>query len=355
MSSETIVIIITAALCFACSFVGFHLLNHFNAELSARKNTPFVVILPVFALASLFLFFNFQDGDDFIYPLKISELLAPLFISGIIYFSSWQNRFPSLQYIFILIGATTVVYLTPNEFQLIPELNLYLNQGLLILLLFAFSSLFQYLNGLDGILGIQSIGISLGLFALSLIGGAPQLLGIYALCLATITLAFLIFNWYPAKLSLVPAGSNALGFLLGWLMLRGTIEGSGPSILVFMMFFVVEMLIAGAKKLTLRNQFRVLITNTTYYQANVSGFPPFLVANNILRLQIVLLILGCFELYSPNIYSIPVFSFLITIWYLSKLKNWQHPSKTIRELNQDLMTDIKSNLTEIKDKFNKDQ
>lgn len=355
MISENIVIISIAVLCFLLSFGGFYVLNVINDELSARKNTPFIIIFPIFAIASLALFSWMPQTEDFIYPLFFPELLSVLIGIGLVYFSSWLPRQKKLQYFIIFAAAVAVASFMPQDFTFYPGFPFWLNQIIIILCLFIFSSLYQYLNGLDGILANQSGIISLGIFALSILGGTPLLLGYFGLSLAAILAAFLIFNWYPAKLSLIPAGSNALGFLLAWLLLRCTYEGAGPCIIIFIMFYVVEMIVATAKWMTLREAFRDFIANTTYYQANLSGYPPSMVANNVLRLQIVLLILGCFELYAPNAYSIPAFSFIITGWYLSRLKNWRTPEKTIRELNQDLMSDIKSNLSDFKDKINKDQ
>lgn len=355
MISENIVIIITAVLCFLLSFGGFYVLNIINDELSARKNTPFIVIFPIFALVAFFLFTYITRTEDFIYPLFFPELLAVLIGSGLVYFSSWLPYYKKLQYFIIFATAVAVASFMPQTFAFYPGFPFWLNQIIIILCLFIFSSLYQFLNGLDGILASQSGVISLGVFALAILGGVPLLLGYLGLSLAAILAAFLIFNWYPARLSLVPAGSNALGFLLAWLLLRCTYEGAGPCVIIFIMFYIVELIIATAKWITLREAFRDFVANTTYYQANLSGYPPSMVANNVLRLQIVLLILGCFELYAPNAYSIPAFSFIITIWYLSRLKNWRTPEKTIRELNQDLMSDIKSNLYDFKDKINKDQ
>ena len=65
--------------------------------------------------------------------------------------------------------------------------------------------------------------------------------------------------------------------------------------------------------------------------------------------------MGSFELYAPNAYTIPLFTLVFTAWYLSKIKNWQTANKTIREINRDLMTEIKNNINTIKDQINKEK
>ena len=209
------------------------------------------------------------------------------------------------------------------------------------------------INTIDANITIQSSGIGVGIFALYLIGATSMLLGAFGLTITLIFFAFYIFNRYPAKLSLIPAGCNAIGYILGYLILLCTYEGSGPAAIILSMFFIAELICSILRVMFLLPPNKDLSNNTYCYQANLSGFPPYFIAANIFRLQIILVLICCFEMYAPDNYTVPVFSFIITLWYLSKIKNWQNTNKTIRELNQDLMSDIKNNINDIKEQINK--
>lgn len=70
-----------------------------------------------------------------------------------------------------------------------------------------FTNLFNFLDGIDGYIGVEIIFICLAAFIL---------LGInLPLLLAASTLGFLIWNWQPAKIFMGDVGSTLLGFTIG--------------------------------------------------------------------------------------------------------------------------------------------
>jgi len=355
MYSPKLIIYTIAALCFVLSFAGFYVLNWRNEEFAPHKNTPFLIVLPITITSFLASFLLLPRQSDFIYSFKSIQLFIALICSGIIYFSFRFLVSKILKALICLTCAIAVCWFIPTEFILIPQLSATIGKIILCLCLFAFSYFYPLSNNIDTLTCIQTLSINIGIFALALIGGTPILLGSFALSSAAICLAFLAFNRYPAQLSFIPAGCNALGFITCCQMIWSSIEGSSIAILVFSMFFWVELLSAITRKtLDWQNNF-ALNTYTGCYQANLSGFPPYTIAGHILRLQIVLLLMGCFAIYTPVGVAVPVFSFITTIWYISKIKNWQNGNKTIRELNNDLMNNIKNNLNNIKEQINKDK
>lgn len=88
MYSENFMIYAVAVLSFFLSFGGFYYLSLRNEELEPSKNTPFLIMLPVLAAAFLFLFSQLSDQRDFIFSLKLEQLLFPLGASAVIYFGS---------------------------------------------------------------------------------------------------------------------------------------------------------------------------------------------------------------------------------------------------------------------------
>lgn len=355
MYSPNLIVYTVAILCFIFSFAGFYVLSQRNEEFAPRKNTPFLIFLPVIIISFFASYSLLPDKSDFIYSFSLRQLIVTIGGSGVIYFSFRFLDSKILKAFICSVCSIIACWFIPTEFILIPQLSPIVGKAILCLCLFAFSYFYPLSNNIDTLTCIQTLGINIGIFVLALIGGTPVLFGSFALSLAAICLAFLAFNRYPAQLSFIPAGCNALGFITGCQMIWSSIEGSSIAILIFSMFFLVELLSAIIRKmLDWQNSF-ALNTYTGCYQANLSGFPPYTIAGHILRLQIVLLLMGCFAIYAPIGVAVPVFSFIITVWYISKIKNWQIGNKTIRELNNDLMNNIKNNISNIKEQINKDK
>jgi UDP-N-acetylmuramyl pentapeptide phosphotransferase/UDP-N-acetylglucosamine-1-phosphate transferase len=80
-----------------------------------------------------------------------------------------------------------------------------------------FVNLTNFMDGIDGITGVEALSIAVGLlFALP--GAVPGgLLAIVAGCV----LGFLVWNWHPAKIFMGDVGSVPLGYVLGYLLLGG--------------------------------------------------------------------------------------------------------------------------------------
>ncbi len=78
-------------------------------------------------------------------------------------------------------------------------------------------NLFNFMDGIDAIAGVQVLVFALG--ATLLTGGIPGWLGELAWVLAASTLGFLAFNWPPAKIFMGDVGSGFLGLVLGVLAL----------------------------------------------------------------------------------------------------------------------------------------
>lgn len=85
---------------------------------------------------------------------------------------------------------------------------------LLVPVLVGFINAHNFMDGIDGILGLQGLFVMLGLGLLALwLGGA----GLAALAFATAAgcLGFLVFNYPPAKVFMGDVGSGALGLVIG--------------------------------------------------------------------------------------------------------------------------------------------
>jgi UDP-N-acetylmuramyl pentapeptide phosphotransferase/UDP-N-acetylglucosamine-1-phosphate transferase len=116
----------------------------------------------------------------------------------------------------VQVTAVTAILLlnpTPEEFfqGLLPHVLDTLLAGIIWVW---FINLFNFMDGIDGIAGIETIIIGVGIALIS--EGPTALLGGTLAAAAT---GFLKWNWHPAKIFMGDVGSVPLGFLLGWLLL----------------------------------------------------------------------------------------------------------------------------------------
>jgi UDP-N-acetylmuramyl pentapeptide phosphotransferase/UDP-N-acetylglucosamine-1-phosphate transferase len=104
-----------------------------------------------------------------------------------------------------------------------------------------FVNLFNFMDGIDGITGGQTVAIGFGVALVGFLsldpnGGTLPL----GLSLGAVALGFLGWNWAPAKLFLGDVGSIPLGFLAGWLLLGMAGEGHWAPALILPLYYLVD-------------------------------------------------------------------------------------------------------------------
>lgn len=356
MTMQYIIMIVTGLLSFTLGFAWLYTIAG-SAPVggfdSWYKKRPFLPLYLLILCSFCALYFLLPDRTDFVADFNFSSFLIPLLLAFPIFITALFSHKNIYQIIVILFCSVAASFTLPESFRLFEGyLPFYLDRALIVLIWFAFTYLYKFLNGIDGMIISQSLAFTGGIFALSLFGGTPLLLGFLALNLMILGMCFQIFNWYPAKLTLLPSACQALGFIIAWLLFRVSVEGAAPCCLIFSMIYLVEMAWSALQKVTLRDRFQNFYTNTFYYQTNLSGMSPNQVCIQIIKAAGALIIFGCFELFAPNAYSLPIFTLFIIVWYLHRLLNWQQPLPTVREMNRELYNDVKDNLNKFKDDFN---
>ncbi len=102
-----------------------------------------------------------------------------------------------------------------------------------------FVNLYNFMDGIDGITGVETAAVGLGLTLVDLstgqAAGAPA-----AAVAAAAGLGFLVWNWHPAKLFLGDSGSVPLGYLLGWLLLSAAAEGRWAAALILPAYYLAD-------------------------------------------------------------------------------------------------------------------
>jgi UDP-N-acetylmuramyl pentapeptide phosphotransferase/UDP-N-acetylglucosamine-1-phosphate transferase len=88
-----------------------------------------------------------------------------------------------------------------------------------------FINLFNFMDGIDGISGVEISAIGIGLAGLAAAGSVGARLLDPALALTAAALGFLVWNWRPARIFMGDVGSIPIGYLIGWLLISAA---SGP-------------------------------------------------------------------------------------------------------------------------------
>lgn len=114
-----------------------------------------------------------------------------------------------------------------------------------------FVNLFNFMDGIDGIAGIEAAAIGLGLAIVAMLAenSWPSL---PAASVAGAALGFLVWNWPPARIFLGDVGSQSLGYLLGFLLLRAAAEGHWAVAFVLPLYFVADATVTLLRRLARR-------------------------------------------------------------------------------------------------------
>ena len=124
-----------------------------------------------------------------------------------------------------------------------------------------FVNLTNFMDGIDGITGVESgsIGIGIAILAPAIIaaGVAQDIfvsssLALYATVLAAAAIGFLVWNWQPAKIFLGDVGAIPLGFLGGWLLLEAAGSGLWVVAILLPLYYLADATITLAMRLARR-------------------------------------------------------------------------------------------------------
>ncbi|HBC07640.1 MAG TPA: glycosyl transferase [Rhodospirillaceae bacterium] len=103
-----------------------------------------------------------------------------------------------------------------------------------------FINLFNFMDGIDGITGVECLGIGVGVVVLAGLGLVPPGQAGLGLCLAAAAAGFLIWNWHPAKVFMGDVGSVPLGFLIGWLLLEMAAAGAWAPAFILPAYYLAD-------------------------------------------------------------------------------------------------------------------
>ena len=152
-----------------------------------------------------------------------------------------------------------------------------------VLLWVWFVNLFNFMDGIDGLAGVEAASVGMGLFVVTILAGTAASLGWLGLAVAASALGFLYWNWQPARIFLGDSGSVPLGFLIGWLCLALAAHGQWAASVILPLYYL------GDATLTL---LRRLVRGERVWQAHRTHFYQFAVQRGLGHGQVCMRVLG---------------------------------------------------------------
>ncbi len=245
---------------------GRAILDHPNSRSSHAAPTPTgagiaVVAVIVFEWLVIWGLTGAAPDTGLTYPVPLLCLLAAVLAAV-----SWYDDLRGLSPILRLVVQVAVILIAMSAlsahgriFQGVLPYGLDVAVTAYIWLWFV--NLTNFMDGIDGITGVEvgSIGIGVAILApLIVAAGLAQSLLVssslmlYATVLAAAAIGFLVWNWQPAKIFLGDVGSVPLGFLGGWLLLEAAGSGLWAAALLLPLYYLADATLTLLRRLVRR-------------------------------------------------------------------------------------------------------
>ena len=111
-----------------------------------------------------------------------------------------------------------------------------------------FVNLYNFMDGIDGITGVETLCLGAGVALVAGLGGADRFLVLNGAVLAGAGAGFLVWNWHPARIFLGDVGSVPLGYVGGWLLLRLAFTGLWAAALILPAYYLADATITLARR-----------------------------------------------------------------------------------------------------------
>jgi len=161
-----------------------------------------------------------------------------------------------------------------------------------------FVNLFNFMDGIDGITGVETISVGGGILGLVLLGGTAIQLQIPALAMVAAIGGFLVWNWQPSKIFIGDVASIPLGFLIGWMLLETAASSEGfegwAAALLLPGYYLFDATFTLGKRLLRRENVFEAHRQHFYQQATQKGFSHAGACLAIAALNALLILLALF-------------------------------------------------------------
>lgn len=162
-----------------------------------------------------------------------------------------------------------------------------------------FVNLFNFMDGIDGLAGVETISVCVGLAVLGAFAADGAPLVWFAVTLAGATAGFLVWNWHPARIFLGDVGSIPLGFMLGFLILSLAARGYWAAALILPSYYLADATITLMRRILRGEKFWRAHSQHFYQQAVRGGRSHAKVGAAVIAANLVLIALAIVALSAP--------------------------------------------------------
>ena len=182
---------------------------------------------------------GFAYGLDASY---LGLLAAVVLLAGISWMDDKHHVNPAIRLgLHIVAAILGSLSFTHDQSLFAGYVPLWLDRTFMILGWAWFMNLYNFMDGIDGITGVETITIATGAcLLLSATGIVAPALDTLTLILTGACLGFLVFNWHPAKIFLGDIGSVPLGFLTGFCLLFLATHGHLIPALILPFYYLAD-------------------------------------------------------------------------------------------------------------------
>lgn len=291
----------------------------------------------------------FWNEDDFITYFSYTQYLAPLccvllllpallVFDGLLLVSS------------VLIVSFVGVYLSDIVITFNEDFPLWLNMFFTSVLWSLFSLSFYCLSGLNIFPQSQGMIPSLGFVVLTILGGAPLIMG----ASAAVLVGVLFVACLRCKIQpMAHLGTIVLGYIIGWIGLVSYPEKLFSCFAIFVMYCLLESGLSVFRKCTTLPQYADIPYNSTLYNVFKEGGSSELILKVIYTVGLCLILLGILQINSSRESSLPLFALMFCAWQQYRTINWQVPDKSFKEINGETVKSLKEFFGLLANKSNK--
>ncbi len=337
---------------FIITFVSIYFLIHYSEKLGLvdipnersmhKKVTPrgagIAFVLSVFLVVLLF---GFEQFKTYYY---IYLAIAMVFIAGA--WDDLKNISPKIKFLFIFLSSL-LLYI--NDFA-IYSLGTYFGYEILLpswlvfpFTFFAIAGYTNALNLMDGLDGLAaSISIVIFVTFLSIgIENQDKLLISLSSFFTIALVAFLLFNWHPAKVFMGDSGSLALGMVISILAIKALHYITPVSVLFIVAIPVLDTFIVITRRIQRHGSpFKADKNHMHHFLYNVKGDVRYTVIILVL-MQIVFSIIG-YQLNPSNEFLSLILFMIFFYLYLNlfdqRLKRRKHQEEKKEEIQKNSLT-----------------
>ena len=270
----------------------------------------------------LIIYYTFFPITDFLFT-------GAVLILTILSFMNDNKQISIVIRLIVQIALTIIVLIFWPPLKDVVLLNdiipLWLENIIIFLLIIWLINLFNFMDGIDGISGIQCIIIGIGVgSSLYLSQGVYELEQIVAGFIAGSGLAFLLWNWQPAKIFLGDAGSIPLGFINAVLILLLCKNDLWYVAIIINNYYFFDASITLLRRIKMRKKPWKAHKDHFYQKAIQNGYSHSKVCKIIAMHGMLLICLASFTVVKSNLIIISIslvissLSTLYLLYYLNK-------------------------------------